>query len=942
MQRGKQAVETRAITYVGISKLGIKHPKPEQRKQQSNVRRSPRDRKKVESGAIFHKCALQVNPHGYKTKYRGQPETGDAYSHAKEIVERAAELDISVLAITNHNDVSGIPAFQQMANGKKTVSGKDITIFPGFEIASQEGIHLLCIYPTNFTQEKLGEELVKLGTTPSEVSESLSQKYYAEILEIIRDSGGIAIAAHVTNEKGLLRGLSGQGISGKALISAWKNDNLLAIQIPDSIEGLDDKYRKIIENKKSQYKRIRPASPKLAIAVINAKDVVDSKDLEDKSTTCMIKMSNISIEGLRQAFLDPESRIRLNSEPQLTEHSELLSIKWEGGFLDQLSIDFNTNLNVLIGGRGTGKSTIIESIRYVMGLEPRAKDILVFHKSIIDNLLKNGTKVSIRVRIHNPSKSEYVIERTVPNTPVVRILGGEELQVLPSEILQFTEVYGQHELSEIARDEKIHVSLLDKFLADKQELNKRKADSLRDLQNNRQKLLKLTKILENIEDNLSALPGLEERLRRFTDAGVEDRLRLASHFATEESILTKSEDIFEIFEEHKNSVHSDIPIDLSFLSDRNLEMLPNMDLLKDLRTAFEEYSNAMQQRFSGWEKDASDFRGKFDKLKASWQIGRDEFQNDYEKALRELQRSMIDGEEFMSLRREIEQLQEKKKQKKDLRLSLAKLRDSRRTLVDTWNRLQHEEYMSLQKAAKKVSNKLKKLVRVEVHRGRDREILLDLLDSELGGRLSETRKAIEEATAFSLSQFVEQCQTGVDCLRQVYKIPDKQAKNLAEAPDDLFFKIEELELPNKVEFQLNVARQDQPAEWRSLNRLSTGQKATIALMILLLESKAPLIVDQPEDDLDNRFIAENIIPAIRKSKNARQFIFASHNANIPVLGDAELIIGLSEQEYAKESSARIKPEHMGSIDSSPVKRLVEKVLEGGKEAFERRRRKYGF
>ena len=81
---------------------------------------------------------------------------------------------------------------------------------------------------------------------------------------------------------------------------------------------------------------------------------------------------------------------------------------------------------------------------------------------------------------------------------------------------------------------------------------------------------------------------------------------------------------------------------------------------------------------------------------------------------------------------------------------------------------------------------------------------------------------------------------------------------------------------------------------------------------------------------------------MREEKQRRQFLFSTHNANIPVLGDAELIVGLAATGEAEHGRARVAPEHMGSIDTKPVRELVEEILEGGKEAFERRRRKYGF
>ena len=101
-------------------------------------------------------------------------------------------------------------------------------------------------------------------------------------------------------------------------------------------------------------------------------------------------------------------------------------------------------------------------------------------------------------------------------------------------------------------------------------------------------------------------------------------------------------------------------------------------------------------------------------------------------------------------------------------------------------------------------------------------------------------------------------------------------------------------------------------------------------------------MDQPEDNLDNRFITEGIVPRMREEKRRRQFIFSTHNANIPVFGDAELIVGLSAAGEADSERARAMPEHTGSINSRSVRELVEEILGGGREAFETRRRKYGF
>ena len=97
-------------------------------------------------------------------------------------------------------------------------------------------------------------------------------------------------------------------------------------------------------------------------------------------------------------------------------------------------------------------------------------------------------------------------------------------------------------------------------------------------------------------------------------------------------------------------------------------------------------------------------------------------------------------------------------------------------------------------------------------------------------------------------------------------------------------------------------------------------------------------MDQPEDNLDNAFIADRIVTELRSAKIARQFIFATHNANIPVFGDAEWI-GVFD---ATDDKAIMPPEFQGAIDVPDVKNKAADILEGGKPAFNQRRAKYGF
>ena len=139
-----------------------------------------------------------------------------------------------------------------------------------------------------------------------------------------------------------------------------------------------------------------------------------------------------------------------------------------------------------------------------------------------------------------------------------------------------------------------------------------------------------------------------------------------------------------------------------------------------------------------------------------------------------------------------------------------------------------------------------------------------------------------------------------------------------------------------MELKLDVSVSGTP-DRRALDRLSPGQKSTAILLLIMQESKDPLLVDQPEDDLDNRFIYDDVVKRLREAKPFRQFLIATHNANIPVLGDAEQIITLDADERGGVVSSKVRAR--GSIDDSTVRDSAEHILEGGREV-ELRSRKY--
>ena len=883
------------------------------------------------SGAKFHKCALQVNPHHYTGSFQGQSSESSLQDYVEAIVEKADELGVSVLAITDHNSVADIPAFKQAA------AIRDMHVFPGFEIESNEGIHILCIYPQDEDPTKLERYLGELGIRelgPSSVASSAS---FAEILERVKEHGGITVAAHTTGAKGLLKTLTGQ-----ARIRAWRNEALLAIQIPGPVNDLPVDFRPIVENKNPDYQRLHAAGDNLAVAVVNAKDIARPDDLENPSASCWIKMSEVSIEGLRQAFLDPDSRIRLNSDPEPEEHAELVKLSWEGGFLDGAAVQLNSNLNVMVGGRGAGKSTVIESLRYVLSKEPIGEESQNAHSGMVRNVLRSGTKISLDVRSHRPATREYRIERVVPNPPVVRDDSGQISSLLPQDILPGVEIYGQHEISEITRSPEKLTSLLNRFVPHDESLKHRKLSVSRGLEQTRRSIIDTETELFQIEEQLATLPGLEETLARYREAGLEERLGEQSLLIREERALDIIPERMQSFQECLQTIREGLPIDRAFLSPKALEELPGREIISEANQIIENLSSELQQVANLLQDALERANEGFDNVRRRWNIRKDAVNAAYQKALRELQQSAVDGEEFIRLRREIERLRPLGERRVLLDRLEKEHTDRRRALLAEWEEVKAEEFRLLDRAARNVGRKLPDHVQVAVTAAGDRRPLSRLLREEVGGRLSEGIENLEKSQDFSLPEFVGSCRAGAATVQQKYTVPPSQAQRLAEASSETLMRIEELELPSTTVIRLNTAPAGTPPIWQELDELSTGQKATAVLLLLLLDSDAPLIVDQPEDDLDNRFITEGIVPRMREEKRRRQFIFSTHNANIPVLGDAELIVGLTPSGEGDSGKAIVRPDHVGSIDSPGVRELVEDILEGGKDAFETRRLKYGF
>lgn len=876
------------------------------------------------NGARFYRCALQVNPFAYHGRHGKQNAFEDENAYNAAIIAACHAQGIEAIAVTDHYRAADSWSLIRAARSA------GIFAFGGFEAASSDGVHFLCLYDPE-KDGHLERFIGGQGVHTNSHASPNSNLNCIELIKCVRDQGGIAIAAHVCAINGLLATLEGQ-----PRINAWKSPDLYACALPGPLDDAPQNYKAILKNIDPSHRRERP------VAIINTADVNSPNDLALPRSSCFIKMTSLSVEGLRQAFLDPSSRIRLNGDEATELHTEFVAMSWEGGFLEGTRLHFNGNLNVLIGGRGTGKSTVIESLRYVLALDPLGEEASKAHHGVVRQVLKSGTKVSLLIRAHHPAKHDYTIERTVPNPPVVKNEEGEVLNLLPLDVVPGVEVFGQHEISELTKSREKLTLLLERFIEQDPNNGDRKSKLRLDLEKSRTTISSLQKENKQVEERLALLPGLEETEKRFKAAGLEEKLKEKSLLVREARILDGMKERLAPFNEVQQRLQSAMPIDATFLNPQALDGLLNAPLLSEGNAIFQRINMQMQSAAEQIAKAISTAEAEIVALRAKWDGQRQQIEDAYQGKLRELQKEKIDGDEFIKLRQQIEALQPLRERREILNREITENETTRRALVDEWENLQAEEYRRLEKAAKKVSRKLAGRVRVEVAMGGNREPLEKLLRDEIGGNLAALVDRLRTRDSLSLRELAQACRDGKDALIEKFSASPAVAERIFQTGPDFSMRVEELELSATTKIELNTAADGDPENWQTLEGLSTGQKATAVLLLLLLESEAPLIVDQPEDDLDNRFITDGVVPTMKHEKRKRQFLFSTHNANIPVLGDAELIIGLSTGSLGAAVQGRVNKDYMGSIDLQPVREMVEEILEGGKTAFEMRRQKYGF
>lgn len=865
-------------------------------------------------GAHWIRAALQVNPFAYKGRKEPSKRYVSEEEYNKALLDQCEALGIRMIAITDHWCVDSSAGLIAAAEQRGIVA------LPGFEANTSEGVHVLVIFEAGTPFAAINAAIGICGGTPS--SSGTGTCGYGDVVDKVTERGALVIPAHVNvSPSGLLARESGQPLQRMI-----KHPLVNAMGITPSATDAKDQVS-VLANRKP-FERQHP------LAVIHADDVMGPDDLAKEGASSWFKVSTERLESLMLAVRTPATRVSV-TDPAGTPRALIRELSWTGGFLDQVTIPLSEELSAFIGGPGTGKSTAIESLRYALGIEPIGAAALADHRAIVKDVLKTGTIVKVTVETAKPTPHTYTVERLVNDVPIVRDASGLATNLKPEDIVPRVEIFGQHELAELANDPARVATMLQRFTGSDGP-NQEHQETREQLAENRSQLRKQESAKETLENELADVPRLEQQISQYDTTEVPRKLAVQQRLDLDQAVLKEAADRIGMARAA-----------LAELSDPQF----SADLTAEYQNVEESPQKALLERATAATSDlaaklgdiATQLRAALDvanqevlATQADWTTAVSEQRQDYNNVLRTLHEQGLQPDRYVDTKRALEALKAKLPRLNKLEQEIASLKAGRVELLGKLRDHEKEETEKLHDAIRAANAATEGVVVVLPVPDPDRTHIKQLVIACLTGPKNTITAAIDEET-FSTRAFVDAARKGTDGLI-TYGIKGAQAANLLAAGETLLREIEELSVRFAVDVKLDVGHGTGLKELKSMGQLSKGQKATALLLLLLSGSDAPLVIDQPEDDLDNRFVFNGIVANLRKLKGRRQVIVSTHNANVPVLGDAELIVTLEgDGQHGKPA-----PDGIGSLDDKKIRAHAENILEGGADAFNARQHLYGF
>lgn len=855
-------------------------------------------------------------------------------------VNALATAGIEFGAITDYQGVRE-PWFTAI---RAEAEARGITLLPGAELslAVGKGLHLLLITDPTTSIETLNAAIRHLGKSPKNLFGDRSTEHreldlrdsLEEALRNLRNQlPSVIVAAHANDDhKGLFKALK---VSDAA--------DLVEGGLIDAVEKCDDATRLINSAGRS--------SPRLnGLACVMGGDPksieeVGTKIIDGQPRVTWIKLSALDAGALRLALHDREVRV-LRRPPQPTRHDRLLSMEVQGGFLDGLELRFSDDLTALIGGRGAGKSAVLETLRYALDISPYSEQSE--RDSLVSTALGSGGRVRVVLERPGPAQSQrFEVVRVYGQSPRVTDLGtGKRLAVRPQEVFgqgRAPVILLQREIAAVSRSEDYRRRLLDELIGEaalKADDTVRRFSEL--LRENERATESMERSLRRSQDAAERLAGLDNEIAFYDQQGVAIKLERHSKVSADgariDTAARSTGEATERLRELSQLVLDDLGAAKAAIDGADSEHATELQRLGERVRATASLS---AQSFAQLALELERLRAEIETLRSAWPDRMGALAGELRRIQAELGADRLDSQRYIDAVRERTALRPIVSAADRLTREQADLTRQREEQLTRFQEARHEAFDLRRKAARRVNKRLRDKLSLSVTYLGDTEDFSQRLTALLRGSGigKEAVKHVVAADAVDGVELARHIRDGSAALKTRFGVTDVTADRLvtwAAADSGRLAQLELLAPADRVSIGLIV-----DGSPRDLSLLSGGQRATALLLLLFVQGDRTLVLDQPEDDLDNRFIFDDVVDLLRAEKGTRdprrrrQIIVATHNANIPVNGDAELVVSLVDNGGQCEVTRR------GSIDDKPIREEIRAVLEGGEEAFRRRAEKYG-
>jgi DNA repair ATPase RecN len=965
----------------------------------------------------------------------------------RRFVQRAKEQGLRSVAVTDHNE-------SDMAEQLSSMSDGELTILPGIEISVQTNlfpdseVHLIAIFPQGTSSKQIDKVFPpNCGMPPSgkRGAGALTTQSIDEIIKTIQSMDGICIAAHVSSTSGVRTMVHSQNVEWlqknylrrylkekRARIGLSDDENEYLRKLEGELKPLDDEVQnaylaflaehefnaiQIQEWEHQQYYTgahvdILNLPP---IPCILSSDAHMLADLGCPGHATHIKMTRVGLDGLQKALQDPGTRIRHDATVPSLRPKHILGMAFEGGSFDGQVIGFSDNLTTLIGGRGTGKSALIEAMRYVLcqsisGLPERLR------KDIQERLEFTLRDTEVKLLFADQQQEEsFVLKRRFGESRTnCFALDGKPLPEIELPISQRirAEIYGWSEIEELSDSPRKQLAILDRTIPGIDDLRLEVQKKLEELRVNGERIVALareiqsllphTKGAEEIRQQLESLstPELNEAFASFdrNEAGLRALRTLSKKVENVKSWLLEEGRRRELGQEFSEAL-KDAAESLGSYS----WYTQFVQVIGEGASRAQEFYSQLLNELDAVKEKVDDYIAELEQERENIEaqlnsIAEKSGQGDFKTALSRRKELTEKMSKMLSLEKEIREKQTEIEQLLDIR---------RNRIVSALSNTRSRMYQVRMEKARTIAKKLASLraasgISIEIEPLGDIQAFSRALGYREGTRYEGLFQKIDKqylnkdypgfyARKFSPHKFAEVFLKDVsdsaslairfirkrsDQVGEIVRLVEGEVKeesgNLTEYtegtivgrwPSNEYEFVEMLDTekvwkhlsPRYYDGEINTYYdaqklnellklelsdiEDLPRillDGKPIEGLSPGQRCSALIPIILVEGDNPLVIDQPEDNLDNKMVFDLVVDILRGLKEQRQIIVATHNPNIPVSGDTEQVV-----VFDSPSKERCCVTEQGSIDDEAIIKNIKTVMEGGDKAFEVRMRKYG-